>query len=106
MTPGEALLGARESRDWSCKGAATRAGLGGQQLANLESGKTDPATVRAETLVALLELYWPDLTLRDLLPRTLFRMEPASPSAMGLLVASATNKNLHAAMRRLARERA
>jgi len=101
MTPGEALLSAREARGWSVKGAAKRAGLGGQQLQNLETGETHPDKIRAETLVALLELYWPDVALRDLLPLSLFRLEPASPAAAGLLVAGSSTPRLHDAMREL-----
>ena len=102
MEPGEILVAVREERGWSTTQAAKRAGLGDQQLRNLESGKTPPDQVKVGTLLALVELYWPDLSLVELLPGARFRLEPTSPAVGGLLLARSSSKRLHEGMRAMA----
>lgn len=100
MTPAEILVNARESRDWTTYDAAKRAGIGDQQLRNLEGGATDPTRVSVLTLLALVAVYWPDIQLSDLIPGALFRLEPRSPAVTGVLIARSSSEGLHRAMRR------
>jgi transcriptional regulator with XRE-family HTH domain len=103
MEPKDALRMAREDREWTINAAAKRAGIGDQQLKNLEEGKTTPAKVKSETLIALLTVFWPDLSLQDLVPGCVFKLEPLSPAAAGYLVATSTNENVKDGMRSIAR---
>jgi len=88
---------ARESRKWTAHEAARRAGIGDQQLKNLESGKTKPGAVRLETAIALIELYWPDVTLYELMGDDAndglrFELRPRAAAAWAHLIAGTTSK--------------
>jgi transcriptional regulator with XRE-family HTH domain len=88
---------ARESRGWTAHEAARRAGIGDQQLKNLENGKTKPGAVRLETAIALVELYWPDVTLSEFLgddesAALRFELRPRGASAWAHLIAGTSSK--------------
>ena len=101
MEPSEILVQAREDRDWTTFEAAKRAGVGDQTLRSLEDGKTEPGKARMETIIALVELYYPDVKLRELVP-TRFEFQPATLVDHGLLIAGTSSKTLRRAMRRAA----
>jgi len=104
VEPGDAIREAREARGWTIDATAKRAGIGFQQLKNLEDGKTTPERVNAKTLFSVLFVFWPDLQIADLLPwaGALVRAEPASPAAAGVLVANTSSERVKRAMRELA----
>ena len=62
----EKLVEAREARGWSVGKAAGRTvTIHHFVLRKLEAGVTDPAKCTAETMVDLLNLYGPDISIRD-----------------------------------------
>lgn len=61
------IIKAREKRGWTVYEACRRGGIGRQCLVNLEEGPTKPQDVKAGTMLRLLELYWPDVSLEDFL---------------------------------------
>jgi len=103
-TPGEVIAHAREARGWSYFEAARRSGCGDQQIKNLESGKTEPAEVKARTLVGIIRAFWPDIRLCELIEEPLLELTPASPEATALLISQGTSKVLTRRIRALARE--
>ncbi len=102
MDVGEIIEMARTERGWTRYQAAKRVGIGDQQWANIENGKTEPRDLKVRTLFALVEAFWPSLPLAELVPDCLFKLEPASPAAMGLLIAGSSSSSLHDSMRGLA----
>jgi len=102
-TPGEVLERARSNRNWSFHEAARRAGIGDQQLKNLESGKTDPSDVKVRTLMSLVSMYWPDVKLPDLVEQPLFDFAPATAEAATLLGSRSTSHLFLQELRLLAR---
>lgn len=105
MEIGEIIEMARTDRGWTKYEAAKRVGIGDQQWVNIESGKTPPSELKVRTLLGLVEAFWPSLPLSELIPDCIFKLEPASPAAMGLLIATSTSSNLHDSMRGLAAAR-
>ena len=70
-----ALRAAREARGWSFLEASKRTGIGRQQLKNLEghadsTRPTKPEDIRLGTALRLIEAYYPDVLLEDLVPGT------------------------------------
>lgn len=102
MEIGDIIALAREERGWTKYEAAKRVGIGDQQWVNIESGKTPPSELKVRTLLGLVEAFWPSLPLSELVPGAIFKLEPTSPAAMGLLIATSSSKSLHDSMRGLA----
>jgi transcriptional regulator with XRE-family HTH domain len=61
------LQEAREQRGWTVNQAAKRAAIGHQGLLNLESGKVKPGDIKLKTALAVVRLYWPDISLGEFL---------------------------------------
>lgn len=86
----DALRAARIKRGWGFHNAKIP-GVAQQVLRNLEGDvtanrQTDPGDVRLRTALAVLEAYWPEVQLSDLVPGTRFkltRQRGASPSQTG-----------------------
>ncbi len=79
---------ARKARGWSIQETARRAGVSWQSLKNLETenGDTrpgDPDKATGATMVALLEVFHPELKLQDFVPGTLLSVVPRSTTAYG-----------------------
>lgn len=76
-----AVTEARKRTRLGVTGAARNAGVGRQAIKNLENGpgttrETDPVDCKLGTVLNLMQLYWPHLQLKDLVPNSPFKLVP------------------------------
>ena len=73
----KAFKKARKRRKWTYDRAAQHMdGVSDQSLKNIEKGDTDPGEVKIRTALAIVQAYWPDVTLQDFCPKVPLKLVP------------------------------
>jgi len=68
---------ARVRRSWTYYRAAQHMeGVSDQSLKNIERGQTDPGEIKIRTALAIIQAYWPDVTLQDFCPGVPLKLVP------------------------------
>ena len=98
MELAEKLTRARERRGLSVHGAADQMGIGSGSLWNLEGSNgslaspPDPSKLAVKTVLALVEGYYPDLTLKDFVPAARMQLVIRGKAAARALIKEAADQ--------------